>query len=221
MKIEMPRGWEQVSIKKYQKLQKLLQAQEGQNTGLDVLVQVAAVLAGVEEDVINQLDVKDWTRLEQGLGSWVNQEPRFDTKYSIKKIILNDKTYLVQDDVEKWSTAQYIDFQQMVSKPELLTNLLACILIPKGYDKYNTGYDALEVAKELEDLSITVAMSVQFFFLKRWASSMKATATCLAHRRGKTKEETKLIQKMGREMKQAISTMCGCQWYQQYLTQQS
>ena len=63
MKIEMPRGWEQVSIKKYQKLQKLLQAQEGQNTGLDVLVQVAAVLAGVEGDVINQLDVKDWTRL--------------------------------------------------------------------------------------------------------------------------------------------------------------
>ena len=221
MKIEMPRGWEEITIKQYQELVKILENQDKENA-LEVEVGVIKCLANVTDEDLDKLSVPEFNKLSTELSKWMSGKVIFNTKIKPSKVGTihgSNSWYKVQYDVNKWTAAQYIDFQQLYNKPELLTSLLATFLIPVDKKVYNQGYDALEVAKDLEDLDIATALSVQFFFLKLWGSSIEATATCLAHRKGKTKEETKMIQKLGREMVTLIKGMCGCPWYQQYLTQ--
>ena len=80
-------------------------------------------------------------------------------------------------DIQKMTTAQYIDFQTFAKQPEDLTaELLSCFLIPAGH-RYNVDYDILEVQRTIREyLPVTAAHGLLAFFLEK---SERSTITTL------------------------------------------
>lgn len=71
-------------------------------------------------------------------------------------------------DVSKFTTAQYVDFQEFMKAPDdNQIGILSCILVPRGC-KYNTDYDIEAVKKSIaENISVTTSTSLFTFFFVR------------------------------------------------------
>lgn len=82
-------------------------------------------------------------------------------------------------DIQKMTTAQYIDFQTFAKQPEDMTaELLSCFLLPEGH-RYNVDYDIFEVQRAIREyLPVTAAHGLLAFFLTK---SERSTITILRY----------------------------------------
>lgn len=94
----------------------------------------------------------------------------------LKAYTLGDMTLRPVADIQKMTTAQYIDFQTFAKAPDNRTaEMLSCFLVPDGH-RYNTGYDIAEVQKAIrESLPVTAAQGLLAFFLETSRRSMLNT----------------------------------------------
>lgn len=85
---------------------------------------------------------------------------------------INGHKYTVTKDLGKITTAQFLDYVNIVKEKGNLLDILSCFIIPKGY-KYGDDYDIEKVKKDLGELPFPTVQSYCFFFRKKWMKLQK------------------------------------------------
>lgn len=170
-------NWDAVPISKYIKISNICTDDAIDDTAKSV--GVISELSDVDESVIWDLPMSEINKLVNDI-KWVNKFD-FKKRWTIKKLNVGDKKCHIDYDLQNMTISQYVDFQtawRIKDSQEKLVPVLSCFIIPDGC-KYNDGYDIVEFRKEIEDnIPITVANSVCFFFLKKLRNSIKSSLIC-------------------------------------------
>lgn len=171
---------------------------------IDAQVAMISILADMDENVILDLPLNEYTKMVNGL-DFLSKEPVITNKLP-KSIKIKGNEYSVLKKVEDMTAGQFIDYQNYLADLENnLDFILSCFLIPKG-KKYSNGYDVAEVAADIkEHLPIETALSMSAFFLKKWQSSTYAMLTYLDWKMKRTlkkmpTEEKEKIEKVRKEI---------------------
>ena len=157
-------------ISKYLYLQKVLsnRSADDNTDDTDLNVQMLSIFTDIPEEDIYNSSLFDIGIAMNELRSALEQ-PMPQPNKMPKTLKLNGTTYKVTDDVAGFTVAQYIDFQQFITNDSMIAELLATFILPKGA-KYNDGsYDIdKQIADFKEHLTIQTAVSLRFFFLKKF-----------------------------------------------------
>lgn len=183
-------NWNEVSIDLFYKIKAASEEKRD--------MEVIALLCDTTEEEVGRLTVTDYNRLV-GETNWIS-DFTFNTSSYPNTVKLGEQTLKVNLNLVEFSISQYIDFSNFYSKNELekyYGNILATFLIPKG-KKYGEDYDVLALAKEIqENLSITTANNLMFFFLVELKRSLSLTRLYLrVNWRMKKAEKEKLIKEV-------------------------
>lgn len=190
--------WKDISINVYRDIQNIY---ESDLDDMSKEVSVLSLLCGCDEEEIWNLKITEINELRSGL-SFLGEVERDDKDF--KKIMVGDEECYVIADLNKFSYAQYVDFQTFFPEHDNLAKLLSTIIIPEG-KKYNDGYDIVEFIQKIGDnLDIVTATSISFFFLRRFLSSMKRMNLYLQARLTVMKMMTKKNNPKYKEIKSAL-----------------
>lgn len=144
---------------------------------VDKNVKLISLFTDIDEDTVWSCSLGEINDIVTKLGSMT-----MPTKYAsnLKTINIDGTTYIVSQDLSKFTYAQFVDFQTYIKMgDEYLANMLACFVIPKG-KKYNIDYDPNEVAKIFnEKLAINSANACTVFFSQKLLSSTDKTLDSL------------------------------------------
>lgn len=137
---------------------------------------VAAILNDMEySDLINMplCDVQ-----EIMLGTKFLYEKPKEVKIR-KQYDVNGKKYKTIKDAIDITVAQYIDFQALEGEfDKHPSELLGIFLVPDGHS-YNDGYDMDEVLEDMCEISVTEALGIANFFMKRYARLIRVVMAYL------------------------------------------
>lgn len=168
-------SYAQVSLNLYRELKEI--AEDVTKSETLRSAEIVAILNNKTLDEILQLPISEFQELVANT-DFLNY-PEFNlTKSAPKKLVIDGVEYEVQLDVFKWTTSQFMDFQEFIKsgnspEKETFKNVLACIVVPKG-KSYGTDYDPVELANLLgTSLDIQTACKIFFYLLRRYRGSMK------------------------------------------------
>lgn len=191
------KSYDEMPIKAYIKLKDIIKSDEDEH---DKELDILSVLADMPLDKLLEYNLSDI----QGIiykCSFLS-ETNINVKENIKKITVNGIKYKVCDDLQKFTVAQYVDFQNYPKDEEHLAENLSTFVIPVG-KKYAEGYD---IAKTIQDfneyLDISTAISLQNFLIKKLVISTKDTLRYLISmmkmmmKKNKTKEAKEAVLKI-------------------------
>lgn len=171
----MINNFSQVSLKLYRDLKEI--AEDVTKSETLRSAEIVAILNNKSLDDILQLPISEFQELVANT-DFLNY-PEFNlAKSAPKKLVIDGVEYDVQLDVFKWTTSQFLDFQEFIKtgnspEKETFKNVLACIVVPKG-KTYGTDYDPLELANLLDtSLDIQTACKIFFYLLRRYRGSME------------------------------------------------
>lgn len=182
----MENAWEHITLNQFKAIRAVT---ESDKSGEDKLIAYASVLSGLTEDEILRMPFAQVAPLFEKVRGLDNPPKRGRVRkiYKIKgwELCLTDATRL--------SVAQWIDYQSFAKDlDKYMVELASVVLVPKG-KTYNEGYDMKALQRDLGEMEISDALSVCFFFQKRWLKSMRITLTFLVG---------KAIQMKNKEMRQ-------------------
>lgn len=173
----MIQSYRELTVGKYEALARMQKETEGGDSRL-LNVRILSILTDKPEDELLNMSVVDIDKLT-GKAAFLLTSPRPDP---VAKQYAFDRWKLVPVlDIRKMTAAQYIDFQTFAKQPEYrLAEMMSCFLVPAG-QKYNNGYDILEVQQAIRDqMPITTALGLQAFFLRKLRRSTLSTLRCSA-----------------------------------------
>ena len=167
----MVSSYKELTINQYLGLKDLMADEVGDD--LAAQARLVAYLDNKTEDEILNLPLPEYHKLVEKTSFLMTlPEPSKKAPAAIK--VGKYKLKAVAE-VAQMTTAQYIDFENLLGMPErekYLASIVACFYIPTGM-KYNQGYDLDEVTKLIGDnVSVQDAMDVCFFFQKRYMTSI-------------------------------------------------
>lgn len=138
----------------------------------DKQMEIISILSGKSVDELMRMNIMDFRRYAAATAFL--EQPCSPKKAVAREYKCGGMTFTVNTDVTKMTTAQYVDFQQFSEMGRSkLPEMLSCFFIPKGRH-YNEDYDVAEVQSVLrENLTVTEAMALYAFFLKRWIHSVQ------------------------------------------------
>ena len=190
--------WEDISIKKFDEINNILSSMNNVNEdeALEININLLSVLCDVSVEEIEDLPLTEFSKLVKQT-EFLKEMPKVEIK---DNYVINGKKYVLLANVQKMTTAQYIDYQTLVKNADKnVKELLAIFLIPKG-KKYGE-YDLEEVINDIYNyFPIADARAVSFFFTLVLQSLTKATLISLERRtkkelkKTKTKEEKEKIE---------------------------
>ena len=175
---------------------------------IDRQVAIISILTDRTDEEILNLPIVEYTELvkksrflEEGTSS---AHARISKNYLVGEFELIPAT-----DINKITTAQYIDFQTFSKRGEdSIVELLSCFLIPKG-KKYCQDYDVIQVQKAIHDyLSVSNVMSLSAFFLLSYRESMINILTFSrkkAMRMKDSEEKTKILQEIEQQERMILA----------------
>lgn len=159
-------NWNDITIRKYKYLENALTLENE----VEKVVKVLSVITGKDEDHFYDMTLQEYHK-EAAILNSLSEIPDKPIAFLYT---VNGKDYTLNPDVNKMTTAQFIDFTTLSTKhPCDYSLILSTILIPKGH-KYGQ-YDIKIVAKQLEDMCILDAMSISFFFQMALKAYTKAS----------------------------------------------
>lgn len=185
--------WSDVKLWQFNKLQELLKIENEEER----LIEVAELLLG--KNVLD-LPISEFAKRIKELDFLKEEIP---TNVPPKKITVNGRAYYIDCLLGNVSTAQYVDFTNH-SKSEEISKMLSVFIIPEGH-KYNDGYDMLEVIKDINDLSITVANDIAFFFGRHFSVFMKIFQSYSIKQIKKTNMPKKVKEKLIKVVKNSVA----------------
>ena len=152
----------------YIELQEIIKREEA----VDIEIGIVALLCRVDEEEILNLPIGEYQKLRRD-AQFVSKMPEISGK-TPKKLIIKGKRYKVADNVNKWITAQYIDFQNYWKMDgDNIAYLLSTIIVPEG-KVYGEGYDVADVIDEIKTgLPAVTAFEMCSFFQKAFLSSTR------------------------------------------------
>lgn len=210
--IKVKKSWREVSVNDYYKIKDVLEDKALSSTERDIAI--LALLSDADEDTIWSMNVNDVREL-LAKTKWANSF-KMD-KHAPKTITVNGKRYDVRVDMEKFTVAQYVDFQSFFKKRprrDYIGNVLACLIIPHGC-RYADNYDIKALAQELpEQLDILSCEEILSFFAESCLLSIQATLISLELMKKKTmKKQAANKEQIAKEMDNLKKTILdGWQW---------
>lgn len=202
----MKKTFNEISIADYYRIKDICEDEAME--AMDKDVAVIAILEGVDEEVIWNLPVPEFAVKKANLGFL--SDTNFDTNWKADRIRIGDSVYDVQADTGKMTVAQYVDFTEYFKKNadgRYLAEVLSTMLLPKG-KKYNDGYELEDVIDDIRDnLDITTANSLMFFFRKTSVRSMKTMLFCLRVLMRMTKTPTEELKERMAEIEASLRRM--------------
>ena len=204
-------SWDQISIGLYKEIKKICLREDLEPVDKNIAL-IALLSDTPEEDCWNLNFMTEIPPLFKAI-SWI-WEFDFSKNWKAKKLKLKGNSYEVCVDLQKFSVAQYVDFQTLFPKiqesDDDYSRVLATILIPEG-KKYCKDYDLEEVIADLEEnLPITTANSIFYFFLTSLLSSLRATELAytvmmkLKRMRIRSKDQKEKIKELEEKVKHLI-----------------
>lgn len=200
-------SWNDVSINLYYEIVDIVEDETLNETDKDV--KLLSLLFDVPEEKLYDTEISKLQQMKSEL-SWLN-DFNIDKSRQHKHFVINDSKYDVNVDLQKFTAAQYIDFQTFWQQNDLRKfygNILATFIIPHK-KKYANDYDTLEFANLLrEKLSIVTANELIFFFLMKSVGSTLCSLTSLEKlmmKQKKLKPKTReLLKEQIKEVKKVI-----------------
>lgn len=184
--ITMKTKWEDITYSEFVMIDQIFSADIPENYKESNLI---AVLTGEEEDTIASLPAMSFQKLVNKLKFLL--DPPKKTKHK-KNYTVNGHKYILQGDLTKITTAQYIDYMSYTKEDMTnLSKLTSVFLIPEGHN-YNDGYEMCEVQRDVEDMPFLDVQAICFFMQTQLALYMIATADSLERdlkKQGKSKKE--------------------------------
>ena len=212
MKNIVKTSWRDVTINEYFDFRDKL---ESASSDYEKEIIKIAFVNGFNEDDVWNMTISDVKRYQQNT-YWLNDfEISKDVKFTSIKI--EDVVYSINPDMQNFSVAQYIDFQNFfpkrTQKTNYIGNILACFIVPKG-KKYGEGYDVAQLVNKINDnVDILTSNEIIFFFLKRYLFSIKVMLIFFKYQmkilkligKKKNKEKIKKIEEKTKELEKNIS----------------
>lgn len=202
------KSWNDITVSDFQAIYKL----ESEDPE-DRLLRLIALVNGIGYDDVLNMPISE---LERHFGDidFLQREPRIPLMRGSYE--LGGTRYRVHS--KEMTTAQYIDFKQMVdSYAENLARFLTIFLIPEGH-RYGDGYDLDKAAQDISSMSITDARSVADFFLTACALltaiSLRSSRRQIRRRirRARTQGERELLGRMMAEVESLRHTIGSTLW---------
>lgn len=180
----MVTSYKEMTLQMYEHLSKIA---ESDTDDIEKQIQMVSVLTGKSVKEVEDLPISVYHDLAKKT-VFLMREPEIEqTKSNTVKI--NERVYVITNDVTKITTAQYIDFQEYMKQGKNLANVLSTLLVPKG-EKYGDA-DFLEVKKDIERLPICTALGLYAFFLQRFAKLIGNMLHCSMSALKSEEEKTK------------------------------
>ena len=196
----MIKSFNELNLSKFREIQQI--AKEG-GEELEMNIRILSVLSDISVDDLCAMPITEVSNLMGGIAFLCQPMPseKVANKYKIGDMVL-----VPCFDVTKFTTAQYVDFQEFMKAPDdNQVGILSCLLVPKG-KKYNVDYDIDEVRKAIEEnISVTTSNAIFTFFLKRLQSSIVNTLRSSAKVVEKLQPKTKVEKEKTEETKRAIT----------------
>ena len=195
--------WDDITVKDFQAIYKLEKEDPE-----DRLLKLIALVNGIGYDDVLNMPI---SKLESHFPDidFLQREPRIPLMKGF--YTLDGTKYRIH--TKELTTAQYIDFKQMVDTyAENLARFLTIFIIPEGH-RYGDGYDLDKAAQDISSMPITQARSVADFFLTRCALSTKIflrysrVKLRRMERRAGTREEKELLRRMRTEVGNLLHTI--------------
>lgn len=178
----------------------LCDAEENQTEDLDKAVTRIAILTGLTEREVLNLDLNTFSDLNQKAKFVERDAPitRVKDQYEVRGYIL-----VTCKDIRKMTTGQYIDYQAYSKEADkYIVDILSCFLVPKGM-KYNDGYDIEDVKNKIrEELTVTDVNALSGFFLHSLIASIEASLSCserAAKRMKGSPKKTELLRQIAQQ----------------------
>ena len=201
-----PFDWENITIEKYYKIKDILDDEVDDDITKNV--KLVAVMLNKDEQEVWDMDMAE-------AGNYISKL-QFLNKFELPKhpnmkIKLPSYDLVVIKDLTKINVAQYVDFQNFVKMPmrESMEKILSIFLIPEGCS-YNTGYDILDLQKEIrENMSFRVAEGLLSFFIEKCGRSLiHSLVYCRKQvRKSKDPEMIEKLEKTEKEIQQKLDSL--------------
>ena len=148
-------GWDQVSLKKYQMM--LAVDPESEDAGLERM----AIANDMTLDELMNAPLTEANDMAEAM-RFIQKPPK--PRHTKKVYAVNGREYTLKADPRSITTAQYIDYDQLPNKADLL-EVLAIVMVPPGH-LYNDGYDLEQAKTDMGDLTVEDAVSISDFFTR-------------------------------------------------------
>ena len=148
-------GWDQVSLKKYQMM--LAVDPESEDAGLERM----AIANDMTLDELMNAPLTEANDMAEAM-QFMQKPPK--PRHTKKVYVINGREYTLKADPRSITTAQYIDYDQLQNKADLL-EVLAIVMVPPGH-LYNDGYDFEQAKSDMGDLTVEDAVSISDFFTR-------------------------------------------------------
>lgn len=188
------KSFKDMSLKTYYELDKL---KNKKIDAVDFEIELISILCGCSVDDILDLPISQYQALRaeaQFVADFPDIVPNCPDNMTI-----NGHKYAISKDLSKVTTAQYIDFQNYLKMENNVQYVLSCFLIPEG-KKYGQGYNVDDVINDIMDLDIIDALTVCFFFINLYLTSIKVILHSLESKMKKEIKKTK-----NKEMKKQLT----------------
>lgn len=173
-----------MTLQMYEHLSKIA---ESDTDDIEKQIQMVSVLTGKSVKEVEDLPISVYHDLAKKT-VFLMREPAVEQIKS-NTVKINERVYVITNDVTKITTAQYIDFQEYMKQGKDLANVLSTLLVPKG-EKYGEA-DFLEVKKDIERLPVCTALGLYAFFLQRFAKLIGNMLHCSMSALKSEEEKTK------------------------------
>ena len=201
-----PFDWENITIEKYYKIKDILDDEVDDDITKNV--KLVAVMLNKDEQEVWDMDMAE-------AGNYISKL-QFLNKFELPKnpnmkIKLPSYDLVVIKDLTKINVAQYVDFQNFVKMPmrESMEKILSIFLIPEGCS-YNTGYDILDLQKEIrENMSFRVAEGLLSFFIEKYGRSLIHSLVYCRRQVKKTKDKEMMenLEKTEKEIQEKLDSL--------------
>lgn len=176
-KIRIKNSWESLTYGEYMQLVQIGEAEIPENYKTTHLL---SILTGEDVEKIEALPITSFMKLVPHL-QFLNETPK-DIKHK-DEYEVNGHKYIVQAEVDKICTAQFLDYsayvrEQYDSSGPNTVKLASCFLVPEGH-KYGDGYDINQVWNDINDMSFLDVKALAFFLQLQYAAYILISNDCI------------------------------------------
>ena len=176
-KIKIKNSWESLTYGDYIQLVQIGEANIPENYKTTHLL---SILTGEKVEDLESLQITSFMKLLPHL-QFLNEKPK-DIEHK-NEYEVNGRKYIVQADVDKICTAQFLDYSSYIkekydtSGPNTV-KLASCFLVPEGH-KYGDGYDINQVWNDINDMSFLDVKALAFFLQLQYAAYILISNDCI------------------------------------------
>lgn len=170
-------SWDDISIKQYEDIVNISNNEDLSTFEKNVKI-ISLLWNRTEEEIMNE-DIEVIQKANK-YTTFLNDFD-FNNKKKPKTITINGMKCTLKYNIKDMTYAQFVDFQifYQMGMAEHMQNILSTIIIPDG-KKYGEGYDIDEFTNAIyNEMSITTAQSLLFFFAKSLVHSYNSSRTYL------------------------------------------